>query len=77
LLNSGNVERSGGADTNSASGLAASLQGNVQITGKLTKGGGSFKIDDPIDPAGKYLWHSFVESPDMKNIYESRRQGDS
>jgi trimeric autotransporter adhesin len=54
---------------NSAGGLAASLQGDVQITGKLTKGGGSFKIDDPIDPAGKYLSHSFVESPDMMNIY--------
>jgi trimeric autotransporter adhesin len=55
--------------TNTAGGLAASLQGDVQITGKLTKGGGSFKIDDPIDPAGKYLSHSFVESPDMMNIY--------
>ena len=55
--------------TNTGGGLAASLQGNVQITGTLTKGGGSFKIDDPIDPAGKYLSHSFVESPDMMNIY--------
>jgi trimeric autotransporter adhesin len=55
--------------TNSGGGLVASLQGNVQITGTLTKGGGSFKIDDPIDPAGKYLSHSFVESPDMMNIY--------
>jgi trimeric autotransporter adhesin len=55
--------------TNSGGGLAASLQGDVQITGTLTKGGGSFKIDDPIDPANKYLSHSFVESPDMMNIY--------
>ncbi len=55
--------------TNDGGGLAASFQGNVQITGTLTKGGGSFKIDDPIDPAGKYLSHSFVESPDMMNIY--------
>ena len=55
--------------TNTGGGLAASFQGNVQITGTLTKGGGSFKIDDPIDPAGKYLSHSFVESPDMMNIY--------
>ena len=44
--------------------------GNVAITGTLSKGAGSFKIDDPIDPAGKYLSHSFVESPDMKNIYD-------
>jgi hypothetical protein len=33
------------------------------------KPGGSFKIDHPLDPANKYLYHSFVESPDMMNIY--------
>ncbi len=43
--------------------------GNVVVTGNLSKGGGSFKIDDPIDPENKYLYHSFVESPDMMNIY--------
>jgi hypothetical protein len=43
--------------------------GNLTITGKLTKGSGSFKIDHPLDPANKYLSHSFVESPDMMNIY--------
>jgi hypothetical protein len=37
--------------------------------GNLSKAGGSFKIDDPVDPANKYLYHSFVESPDMMNIY--------
>ncbi|MDQ2809430.1 MAG: hypothetical protein M3Z04_21350 [Chloroflexota bacterium] len=54
----------------STSGQAGFFQGNVQITGNLSKGGGSFKIDDPLDPANKYLSHSFVESPDMKNIYD-------
>jgi hypothetical protein len=49
---------------------AAIFTGNVQVTGTLTKGAGSFKIDDPADPANKYLSHSFVESPDMKNIYD-------
>ena len=49
---------------------AAYLEGNVEITGNLTKGGGSFKIDHPLDPANKYLSHSFVESPDMKNVYD-------
>ena len=44
--------------------------GNLNVTGTLTKGGGSFKIDDPLDPSNKYLSHSFVESPDMKNIYD-------
>jgi len=43
--------------------------GNVSIAGHLSKGSGSFKIDHPLDPANKYLSHSFVESPDMMNIY--------
>jgi hypothetical protein len=29
-----------------------------------------FMIDHPIDPANKYLYHSSVESPDMKNLYD-------
>jgi hypothetical protein len=52
------------------SGLAALLEGNVTISGTLQKAGGSFKIDHPLDPANKYLSHSFVESPDMKNVYD-------
>ena len=43
--------------------------GNVSVSGTLSKGAGSFLIDHPLDPAGKYLYHSFVESPDMMNIY--------
>ncbi len=43
--------------------------GNLHVAGTLTKGGGSFKIDHPLDPENKYLSHSFVESPDMMNIY--------
>ena len=50
-------------------GTAASFVGNVDVSGTLSKGGGSFKIDHPLDPANKYLLHSFVESPDMMNIY--------
>jgi hypothetical protein len=44
--------------------------GNVQINGSISKTSGTFKIDHPLDPANKYLYHSFVESPDMKNIYD-------
>jgi hypothetical protein len=51
-------------------GYAAFLEGNVDVDGNLSKAGGSFKIDHPLDPANKYLYHSFVESPDMKNIYD-------
>ena len=48
---------------------AGFFQGNVFITGSLSKGSGSFQIDHPLDPANKFLYHSFVESPDMMNIY--------
>jgi hypothetical protein len=44
--------------------------GNASVVGLLSKGSGSFKIDHPLDPFNKYLYHSFVESPDMKNIYD-------
>jgi hypothetical protein len=54
---------------NTATGYAAYFVGNVFVAGNLGKSSGSFKIDDPADPAGKYLSHSFVESPDMMNIY--------
>jgi hypothetical protein len=43
--------------------------GNLNVTGTLTKGAGTFRIDHPQDPANKYLIHSFVESPDMMNVY--------
>lgn len=48
---------------------AGDFWGTVRVTGMLTKGGGSFRIDHPLDPKNKYLSHSFVESPDMMNIY--------
>ncbi|MEN8193726.1 MAG: hypothetical protein ABFS12_12965, partial [Bacteroidota bacterium] len=43
--------------------------GDARVTGNLQKGGGSFLIDHPLDPENKNLSHSFVESPDMMNIY--------
>jgi hypothetical protein len=43
--------------------------GTLSVAGFITKAGGGFKIDDPLDPENKYLYHSFVESPDMMNIY--------
>ena len=49
--------------------LAGDFIGDVSVSGTLTKGGGSFKIDHPLDPANRTLSHSFVESPDMMNIY--------
>lgn len=44
--------------------------GNLHVYGNLSKSSGSFRIDHPQDPENKYLYHSFVESPDMKNVYD-------
>jgi hypothetical protein len=51
-------------------GIAAEFSGNVYVYGNLYKSSGAFKIDHPLDPENKYLIHSFVESPDMKNVYD-------
>jgi len=77
---SGSVVMNGGflgsaLQCNSPSGNAGEFNGNVNISGNLSvlgtvsKGGGTFKIDHPLDPQNKYLFHSFVESPEMINIY--------
>lgn len=55
--------------SNEAGGVAGLFEGDVEVDGNLTKSSGSFKIDHPLDPTNKYLYHSFVESPDMMNIY--------
>jgi hypothetical protein len=53
-----------------SAGYAGYFDGNVQINGTLSKTAGSFRIDHPLDPAHTYLQHSFVESPDMKDVYD-------
>jgi hypothetical protein len=42
---------------------------NWRAADGITKPSGSFSIDHPLDPANEFLNHSFVESPDMMNIY--------
>lgn len=51
-------------------GWAAFLDGKVEVFGPLIKSGGGFRIDHPLEPAHKYLAHSFVESAEMKNVYD-------
>jgi hypothetical protein len=48
----------------------AYVYGNLYVSGSVSKGGGTFKIDHPLDPANKYLVHSFVESDEMKTVYD-------
>jgi hypothetical protein len=57
-----------GASAGSTS-FAGYFEGKVNVTTTLSKGGGAFRIDHPLDPANRILQHSFVESPDMLNIY--------
>ncbi len=58
-----------GYAANGATNYAGYFSGNLRCTGTLQKGSGTFMIDHPLDPENKYLYHSFVESPDMMNIY--------
>jgi hypothetical protein len=51
-------------------GWAGWFDGDVHVDGSLSKAGGGFKIDHPLDPANKYLYHSFVESAERKNLYD-------
>lgn len=67
---SGNSDTGIGVYGSSGTGHALYGDGDGAVTGAFSKASGTFKIDHPGDPAGKYLQHSFVESPDMKNVYD-------
>ncbi len=47
-------------------GGAVEVQGNFNVTGGGTK---NFKIDHPLDPENKYLYHAAIESSEVLNIY--------
>ena len=76
---SGDAENYIGAPTNAygvygyavggTTNYAVYADGAMRVQGALSKLSGTFEIDHPLDPANKYLYHSFVESPDMMNIY--------
>src|SRR5215218_10184224 len=53
------------------------FQGSVNVVGTLYKSSGAFRIDNPIDAAHSYLQHSFVESPQMTNIYKGHATTDA
>ncbi len=58
-----------GASSTGPAGYAGFFEGDVQVDGTLTAGSKDFKIDHPLDPANKYLYHASVESSEMMNIY--------
>jgi hypothetical protein len=53
-------------------GLAGSFLGAVEVQGDFNVTGGgtkNFKIDHPLDPENKYLYHAAIESSEVLNIY--------
>jgi hypothetical protein len=59
------------AEETGASGRAGWFQGNVLINGTCTgcTGPSALQIDDPLDPAHKYLQHSSVASSQQLDVY--------
>lgn len=51
------------------------VNGNLSAT-SIDAGLKSFRIDHPLDPENRELWHSCVESPDMMNIYNGNATTD-
>jgi len=49
---------------------AGLFEGDVTVNGTLRKSSDHFVIDHPLDPSGKSLEHSVVESDQMKNVYD-------
>ena len=50
--------------------MLSTSDGDLTVPGDINVTGAKhFKIDHPLDPANKYLYHTSVESPDMMNIY--------
>jgi hypothetical protein len=65
---------SGGGDgidaTGTGLGFAGSFTGDVNISGSLNVSGTKFfRIDHPLDPANKYLYHAALESSEVLNLY--------
>jgi hypothetical protein len=50
----------------------STVPGNLNITGSISAGVKSFKIDHPLDAENKLLHHASIESDEMINIYNGR-----
>ncbi|MFC0597828.1 hypothetical protein [Streptomyces palmae] len=49
---------------------AADLFGDVYVGGALLHASAGSTMDHPLDPEGRYLEHSVVESSERKNVYD-------
>jgi hypothetical protein len=62
----------GSGVSGATNGLAAIFTGAVEVEGNFSVTGGgtkNFKIDHPLDPENKYLYHAAIESSEVLNIY--------
>jgi hypothetical protein len=62
----------GQAGNGATEGPTGYFAGNVEVFGNFNViGGGSknFKIDHPLDPENKYLYHAAIESSEVLNVY--------
>ena len=51
-------------------GYAGYFSGKVHVQGDFSASGNkAFKIDHPLDPAGRYLYHFAQEGPEVQNVY--------
>jgi hypothetical protein len=58
-------------------GNAGSFIGRVAVNGNLSvTGTKNFKIDHPLDPENKYLYHAAIESSEVLNIYSGNTTTD-
>jgi hypothetical protein len=60
-------------------GFAGVFFGEVEVQGNfnVTVGTKNFKIDHPLDPANKYLYHAAIESSEVLNVYSGNTVTDA
>jgi hypothetical protein len=46
------------------------VTGDLTVRGSIVRPAGTTRLDHPLDPENQYLTHAFVESPDMKTVYD-------
>ena len=49
---------------------AGYFDGNVNVTGTVTRSAATTRIDHPLDPENRWLTHAGVESPESKSVYD-------
>ncbi len=81
LKNGGAEQEAWHVDTSLRTGFGTStptekvdIVGNLKVSGSVSKGSGSFKIDHPLESKSEthHLVHSFVEAPQADNIYRGK-----